>query len=497
MANREDRPREHLIEPARSARSACRSCGQLITSKELRLSEAFVSDEGKWARSHQYARSARTRSYDEGDDRHGRSDNAINPEIQARYHHLACAATHQPYKLRSALAATPLEVPERAALERAIGRALAAVDVAEEAEVTRDEYLHHLARLAEDLDDEDALVFGDWLQSVGDPRGELAAIQHALETATGDDRLRLAESERKLIAANRKRLVPEAIDPAMTLTWRRGFVRRVTLANVGPAVNAAFSHPSFRLVRELVIETEHAMAIAPNLPAPLPSTLRVLELVSKAVPLGQVGAAMAAAAQLERLKLVGAAELGELKHAALVELEIGCVDAGVAAPAVPRGEARTFVERLAQLRRKDLPALARLHVRVEHGLDEAVAVLVQTKLLAGLHTLALHGDLSLAGLRELTAGRKKLEVLDLRGTKLVGPDAELGKKAASEVLSTAVGSGAATVAKRVGEWLVRHTRRPEWGIGKVVGEHDHGLSVEFEHAGAKDVRNIELLEEIS
>ena len=46
------------------------------------------------------------------------------------------------------------------------------------------------------------------------------------------------------------------------------------------------------------------------------------------------------------------------------------------------------------------------------------------------------------------------------------------------------------------EWLVRHTRKPEWGIGHVIEETDAGLEVEFEHAGKKLVRNVELLEEI-
>jgi hypothetical protein len=51
-------------------------------------------------------------------------------------------------------------------------------------------------------------------------------------------------------------------------------------------------------------------------------------------------------------------------------------------------------------------------------------------------------------------------------------------------------------AKQVGEWLVRHTRCPEWGTGRVVKESDDGLEVEFERGGKKHVRNVELLEEV-
>ncbi|MBA3503426.1 MAG: DUF3553 domain-containing protein [Deltaproteobacteria bacterium] len=48
----------------------------------------------------------------------------------------------------------------------------------------------------------------------------------------------------------------------------------------------------------------------------------------------------------------------------------------------------------------------------------------------------------------------------------------------------------------MGPWLVRHTRRPEWGIGRVIAEGDDGIDVEFETAGRKLVRNVELLEEV-
>ncbi|HEY0253444.1 MAG TPA: DUF3553 domain-containing protein, partial [Kofleriaceae bacterium] len=49
----------------------------------------------------------------------------------------------------------------------------------------------------------------------------------------------------------------------------------------------------------------------------------------------------------------------------------------------------------------------------------------------------------------------------------------------------------------VGEWKVRHTRKPEWGDGLVVGGDDeNGLEVEFAAVGKKLVKNVELLEEI-
>jgi len=42
----------------------------------------------------------------------------------------------------------------------------------------------------------------------------------------------------------------------------------------------------------------------------------------------------------------------------------------------------------------------------------------------------------------------------------------------------------------------RHLRRPEWGVGTVVSESDAGLEVDFAAVGRKQVRNVELLEDL-
>jgi uncharacterized protein (TIGR02996 family) len=442
-----DQPRTHVIEEAPSGTAMCQSCGRPIGVGELRLSEAYVPTEGKWARAHSYARSYRPReSYD--DDRGYQSQ--TNPELWARFHHLPCAAQHQPYKLRSALAiAEPF--PGDDELERMIERAMSAVDVAEDNAETRDEYLDFIARLREGPDDELALVFGDWLQSVGDPRGELVAVQHGLETATGNDKLKLADTERKLLAVHRKQLVPERLDG--TLVWRRGFIHRLVLSAGDPASLArAFTHPSLRLVRELAVEIGgwSSIVIAANLPAPLPATLRVLELVnttSLGAALGVIGPLLTVP-QLVRLKLHGACELADVRHPTLVELELVAGDATVLVPATPRGEPRSLIERIAELDPAGVPALERLILRIDRGLTEVVAALAP-----------------------------KLAAKLVRDEPVAAP----APPAPPEVLR---------------EWLVRHTRKPEWGIGRVVEETEAGLEVEFEHGGKKLVRNVELLEEI-
>ena len=498
MANRDERPRAHVIEPARSGHSTCQTCGGPICDSELRLSEAFVSDEGQWARGHRNARTARHRDWLDGDDRHHVND--PNPDVWARFHHLACAAQHQPYKLRSALAAFTLELPDREQLERAIERALSAVDVAEDSKATRDEYLGFIARLRDAPDHDLMLVFADWLQSVDDPRGELIIVQHALETAAGAHRRLLVDREKKLLAAHRKHLMPDRIEG--TYVWRRGFVQRVVLKNVDHGLARVFAHPSLRLLRELVVETDGqtSIVVAANLPTPLSPTLRVLDLsnmssiAKRNAGLGAIGPLLAnALPRLERLRLAGAADLHDVCHPSLAELELAYIDATSAVQATAGGEPRTLVERIGGLDRRNLPALARLILRVERGLDAAVDALASTNVLAGLQALTLRGDLWPVGLESLRAAGARFEVLDLRGTQFASVDLPRLSPLATRVV---LDEPAPASAKQVGEWLVRHTRCPEWGTGRVVKESDDGLEVEFERGGKKHVRNVELLEEV-
>jgi uncharacterized protein (TIGR02996 family) len=434
----------------------------------------------------------------------------VNPDVRTRFHHLACAARHQPYKLRSALAASSRDIPDREALERTIERTLSGSDVAEEAPATRDEYLGFVERLREAPDDDLALVFGDWLQDAGDPRGELVAVQHALETADGEDRSRLLDTEKKLLATHRKQLLPDRLEG--TLVWRRGFVHRLVLAEKGlepTSLARVFAHPSFRILRELAVEVDPWALLVPaaNLPRPLPPTLHALELgEDKARPpvpgdrpgLGDVAALVAAGLlQLARLKLHGAADLRGLRHASLAALDLGCVD--VTWPPGGR-DVRTFLERLADLDPRALPSLRALTLRVDRGLDTVVYKLVESPIFSALDTLVLHGDLSRSGVDCLVqAKREPLQLLDIRGCKLGDADIDRLRPLTVTLVTAepAKESPAPPVASTPTEWLVRHKRRPEWGIGRVLAESDEGLEVEFEAAGKKQIRNVELLEELT
>jgi uncharacterized protein (TIGR02996 family) len=494
MADREEVPRSHVIEPARSGRSTCATCGKPIVDGELRLSEAYVTDDGKWARAH---RNARYQRHTEGLGGHsgGPDIYSVKPDVWTRFHHLTCAAQHQPYKLQSALAGASEELANRAELEAMIQRALSSVDAAEENPETRDEYTRFIATLREGPDEDLQLVFGDWLQSVGDPRGELVSLQHAVETATGEDKLRLVDRERKLLAANRKQLLPDRLEG--TLVWRRGFVHRLVLTSFeAGTLEPALGHPSMRLLRELAAEVSgwSSVVIAPNLP-PLPATLRVLELsnTTSTPSLGAIGPVLdGQLPQLVRLSLHGAAELDDVRHPTLAELELGCGDATAAVPATPRGTARSLAARIAAIDCDNLPELKKLVVRAAQNLDAAVAALAGWSIIGKLHTLVLVGDVSARAIDMLVDAGARFEVLDVRGTA-VANDRRLPTIAKQVVTDEPV---AAPAPAKIRDWLVRHTRKPEWGIGRVVEETDAGLRVEFEHAGTKDIRNVELLEEI-
>ena len=126
-----------------------------------------------------------------------------------------------------------------------------------------------------------------------------------------------------------------------------------------------------------------------------------------------------------------------------------------------------------------------------------VEAIARTDLLEGIPTLALHGDLTVRGIQPLLDVGRRFEVLDVRHTQIATVDAKrIAKLAPTIIIEDAAPLSAAAPPKQVGEWLVRHTRKPEWGIGRVIEELDDGLQVQFENGGTKHVRNVELLEEI-
>jgi uncharacterized protein (TIGR02996 family) len=246
------------------------------------------------------------------------------------------------------------------------------------------------AAIIEDPDDIGGyLVYADWLQARGDPRGELIALQHALGSAIDENtRTSLAQAERELREIHAPRLLGElaAFAEGVRLTWRFGFVDEARLALNWPdgpvrpfdlesALRALLLLPAARLLRVLAFglvgELTGAFRIL-EAHGPLPN-LRELHLgdfdPSEAVVLSvSLGARPPPWAQLPRLtRLVvraGTFSLGALELPHLTELELQ-------AAALDR-------DHLAAIREGHLPGLRVLRLHFGHTrctLDDVRAAL--------------------------------------------------------------------------------------------------------------------------
>jgi len=496
------RPESHFIEAAESGCSACQTCEKPIAAGELRLAEVYVGHDGKMAASHRHLRHAYRPRYEEGDDRPSNFDQggAGDSDVSTRFHHLACAVAKHPYMLRAALRASTVEVPERAALEAAIEKALSAGEATEGPR----EYQEYLDRLVASPEDVDAvLVFADWLQSVGDPRGDLIVLQSQLEHAVLEEAARLKVSEARLLGEHRHRFLPERCEGEVT--WRLGFVQRLKVrADHGlerTVLGRVFAHPSFRLLRELVVDLDSwsRLVVTANLPQALPPSLTTIDL--GAPMLGRPGPLLAGLPMLRGLKLAGHAELDDLAHPALATLELCVADATEVAATAPQGQARSLCHRLGQLSRERLPSVTSIGLHARRGLDAAVAALAESSIAEGLRTVRLTGDLtqeSVAALEQLAA-RGPLEILDLpRDARIPVTALEGLSQRGCAVLPDGVEEKPPPEEEKAPstEWLVRHIERPEWGIGRVISEDENGLKVEFERAGVKLVRTPDFLEDV-
>jgi uncharacterized protein (TIGR02996 family) len=112
------------------------------------------------------------------------------------------------------------------------------------------------------------LVYGDWLQSQGDPRGELIALQCAAHQAQGEEAKKLERQASALVRKYKKYLLGPLADREndedfgdkdVEVEWRFGFIKSARLAqadyesdfNVAEAVKQLFALPSARFLREL------------------------------------------------------------------------------------------------------------------------------------------------------------------------------------------------------------------------------------------------------
>ncbi len=199
------------------------------------------------------------------------------------------------------------------------------------------------ALLSGDLGPSQLLVYADWLQAQGDPRGELISLQYARETATDPARARqlraLEEALHRAHDGLSEALVAHLrtknrLRPLESLSWRLGFLRELHY-EVNPyldsidAARAFFAHPAVafleRLSLEFVFEEESPLNAAVK--ACLPPSLRELTLLGETGEHG-LGPLLARLPRLRALTLHGNEySLGERPLASLDTLTLISVDA--------------------------------------------------------------------------------------------------------------------------------------------------------------------------
>ena len=457
------------IEKAKSGRAKCRVCDEAIAAGELRLAEEAPSESVHFS---------------------GTID---------RYYHLECAVRDRPRVLARALQVTAIELPDREELEARLEGAIGTFETRSEASQavveTTDEYREFAASVATASSAtlaEAALVFADWLQSVGDPRGDLIALHHALDSASPERRGELEGRAKKILARNAKALVPEFAD--VELSWRSGFVCAVSIrsqnALVRERLERLWQHPSMLVVRALEVRCDpwNSVAVVANL-LPLPSSVRSLEIDVGGTPIGALDGLEETS--LTRLSLSGSCDVSRLTLATLETLELR-------RPVAFSEDKSALTDQVRDLSRQRLPALVSLAVHTGARVDDVVSALAASGLLADLSSLTLSGGLSARGATVLVSSGAQLARLDIADNPSLTPGvlARLSE-IATEVVHERPGLADEPVTETADAeaWKVRHVRKPEWGVGIVIEEGEEHMEIEFENAGRKIIRGLELIED--
>ncbi len=314
------------------------------------------------------------------------------------------------------------------------------------------------------------LVYADWLQAQGDPRGELIVLDAQLLREPGD--VRLLATRGSLLERHGALLLGRLADHTLTseryeeerreaFAWNLGFIRSARFAYGGPSHDIAsldlaaliaclHDHPSGRFLRELVIGENRVRAYHRSECQPVVAaiaarswpTLRRLSLgdvageAHREVHLGDLSALWPAVPALEELSLRGVElRLGELALPELRTLRIEVADlspellGAVAAARAPKLERLALggdatgelpvallapLARAAHLRELALTFTAFAGVRFS---DALASLLVEEKILHRLERLDLSrgnlGDEGLATLLRDRAALASLQRLDL------------------------------------------------------------------------------------
>ena len=457
------------IEKSKSGRAKCRACGEAIAAGELRLAEEAPSESVHFS-------------------------GTIN-----RYYHLECAVRDRPRVLVRALQVTTIEIPDREELEAQVKDAIETFEARSEASLavveTADEYRKFAADVAEASPAsfaEAASVFADWLQSVGDPRGELIAFHHALESAPVEQRGELEGRVQMILARNAKTLVPEFAD--IELSWQSGFVEAVSIrslkALVRERLEQLWQHPSMLAIRTVEVRFKpwSSVALLVNL-LPLPSSVRTLEIALGRMPIGPLIGLEETS--LTRLSITGSCDVKQLESRTLETLELR-------RPVALTDHEPPLTDQVRDLDSERLPALSSLALHMGERVDDVVSALAASGLIANLSSLTLSGGLSAIGATALASSGAKLAHLDISDNpslplEILARLADVAGEVVHERPGIADKSPSDT--EDVEVWKVRHVRKPEWGVGVVVEESDDHIEIEFENAGRKIIRGLELIED--
>ncbi|WP_163997171.1 WGR domain-containing protein [Pyxidicoccus caerfyrddinensis] len=113
------------------------------------------------------------------------------------------------------------------------------------------------------------LVYGDWLQRQGDPRGELIALQHAALQASGDEAANLKKQIAKHLKSFKDALLGDLADAVdeeeLKVEWHLGFIRTARVGqkdydsdrDIAELVKTLLAHPSARFIRGLTLGMAH------------------------------------------------------------------------------------------------------------------------------------------------------------------------------------------------------------------------------------------------
>jgi uncharacterized protein (TIGR02996 family) len=263
--------------------------------------------------------------------------------------------------------------------------------------------------VAEPDDDRPRLVYADYLQQRGDPRGELIAVQCALEVARAADEdakaAKLASAARKLLDAHElvwvapaRSILPRA------MKFRRGFIEHAALDHPDELVKA---RPALRRHAPLLraVDLQRGLAAIGD-----PALAAIDEVVAhNVIELGDVHA-LALAAGRSRLRQLTAAGTGltDATLVALVELPLALAKLEFSLERRPTRR-MPILERLAAAPARQ--HLRTLRIRNPASLDDVAAILPA---LPALETLVVtNGSPTAATIRALAEAAPQLVDLEL------------------------------------------------------------------------------------